>query len=183
MFILTPTGLRNRFTEFYIDELDSQEDLRIVVAEYLAHIPSKGATKVDDIVTFYLEAREQAKSNLADGANHKPHYSLRTLCRSLEYTQLTCGEYGFQRALYEGISMSFLTQLNAVSAALMEKLIIKHILKGVNPKSIVQPPKKPTNIKTELFENFWLEVGDLEPQEQPQYILTGREPLVVLTST
>jgi midasin (ATPase involved in ribosome maturation) len=47
----------------------------------------------------------------------------------LEYIQLITADYGFQRALYEGFSMSFLTQLNAESTATMEKLIAKHLLK------------------------------------------------------
>jgi hypothetical protein len=56
-----------------VDELDSPEDLRIVVAEYFKDLGSY-TTKVEDIVNFYLEARRMAIQSLADGANHKPHY-------------------------------------------------------------------------------------------------------------
>lgn len=37
--------------------------------------------------------------------------------------------YGLQRALYEGVSMSFLTQLNRPSYPLMMELIKKHLAK------------------------------------------------------
>ena len=121
-------GLRNRFTEFFVDELDSKEDLKTVVLSYLKDIGSYSGV-ADDIVAFYLEARELAHNKLTDGANHKPHYSLRTLCRSLEYVRLVVNDYGFPRGLFEGFSMSFLTQLNLQSTGMMEALLKKHLMK------------------------------------------------------
>ena len=34
---------------------------------------------------FYLKVKEMAKLQLRDGTGRSPHYSLRTLCRSLRY--------------------------------------------------------------------------------------------------
>jgi midasin len=66
---------------------------------------------VQNIVKFYLSARSEANTSLTDGANQRPRYSLRTLVRMLEYCKNTTKIFGFQRALYEGACMSFLTLL------------------------------------------------------------------------
>jgi midasin (ATPase involved in ribosome maturation) len=38
--------------------------------------------------------------------------------------------YGVQRAMYDGFAMSFQTLLKADSAAVLERLMVKHLLKG-----------------------------------------------------
>lgn len=50
--------------------------------------------------SFYLAARKEASSHLTDGTGHRPHYSLRTLCRALKYAAANpCRNV--QRSLYE----------------------------------------------------------------------------------
>ena len=95
------TGLRGRFTEFYVEDIFNEEDLRTITTSYLQSVPNS-ARFVKNIVSFYLAAQERSKVSLADGANHRPHYSLRTLCRSLEFAKLIASDYGVERALYEG---------------------------------------------------------------------------------
>lgn len=51
------------------------------------------------------------ESRLTDGAGHRPAYSLRTLCRALDYARRAAPAYGLTRALWDGLSMSFLTQV------------------------------------------------------------------------
>lgn len=51
-------------------------------------------------LSFYLAARREASSRLVDGTGHRPHYSLRTLCRALSYAAANpC--LSVQRSLYE----------------------------------------------------------------------------------
>lgn len=69
-------------------------------------------------------------TNLADGAGLKPSYNLRTLCRALDYARAALPVYGLQRAVYDGFAMSFLTQLQADSAARMDALLRHHFLPG-----------------------------------------------------
>jgi midasin len=99
-----PPGLRNRFSEFYIDECDSVEDISTIVKSHLNNDP-RYASKVESIVTFFLSAR-QASSALRDGAGRAPKYSLRSLSRALEYAYRVAPLYGMDRALYEVISSS-----------------------------------------------------------------------------
>jgi midasin len=62
-----PLPLRQRFTELYVDELTGRDDLRLLVAQYLGEaVPG---APVDDIVDFYLAARQEAEATLLDGAN------------------------------------------------------------------------------------------------------------------
>lgn len=72
---------------------------------------------------FYQKIKLEAETQLSDATNHKPHYSLRSLCRALEYTRLMLDSFGLEKALFEGISASFLTQLDNPSMAKMSLLI------------------------------------------------------------
>lgn len=83
---------------------------------------------------FFLQVQEEARSSLCDGANTKPHYSLRTLCRALQFTGDVVGQFGFPRALYEGMCMAFLSQLDRPSLSIMTGLIQKHFAKGMSKK-------------------------------------------------
>jgi len=151
-----PPGLRNRFTEFFVDELENPDDLNIFVTTYLKTIPQK--PPINDIVTFYLEARQLSNQTLSDGAHQRPRYSLRTLARTLEYSKNTLALFGFPRALSEGALMSFLTQLDTASIPIMEKLIAKHLHKNVSEKILKQLPKSPGPNYIQ-FETLWLKKG------------------------
>ncbi|KAJ7552529.1 hypothetical protein O6H91_06G059200 [Diphasiastrum complanatum] len=175
-----PMALRNRFTEFYIDEMINREDLSLFVNGYLEQLlPSP---PVEEIVNFYLQAREEANTRLLDGAGQKPHYSLRSLSRALEYTKIAMPVYGFNRALYDGVCMSFLTLLDLESAPIVEQLIAVIIFKK-NAASVrdwkllskAPPEPGPTYI---LVEQFWLERGVEKPFDSSlsphnPYILTA----------
>jgi hypothetical protein len=75
---------------------------------------------------------------LTDGAGQRPAYSLRTLCRALDYARRAAPLYGLQRALYDGAAMSFLTQLSPESAPRMEALLQQHLLPGVKNLKVGQ---------------------------------------------
>lgn len=118
-----PAGLRNRFTEFFVEELTEKTDLILLVNSYLKDV-SVPQNKIENIVKFYLNIRKEALINLSDGLGHKPHYSLRTLCRALTIAaKNTCGT--MDRNLYEAFCLSFLTQLDSTSYKLVEQMIAK----------------------------------------------------------
>eukprot|EP01105_Mastigella_eilhardi_P023687 TRINITY_DN6020_c0_g1_i2.p1 TRINITY_DN6020_c0_g1~~TRINITY_DN6020_c0_g1_i2.p1 ORF type:complete len:5426 (+),score=1513.70 TRINITY_DN6020_c0_g1_i2:922-16278(+) len=168
-----PPGIRSRFTEVYVDEVDSPEDLSAIIREYLKNVALH--PPVDQLVAFYLEARAQASTTLVDGANQHPHYSLRSLCRALQYTVQCAAQYGFARALLDGISMSFLTQLNLPSYAVMELLIQKHLNTDGKGKAKTKSGQSPVPVYGGggvQFEQFWLPVGEQTPFASPTYIIT-----------
>jgi midasin (ATPase involved in ribosome maturation) len=122
-----PAALKHRFTELYAGECEGREDLALLVSGGLSTVP---AAPVAAVVDFYLAARADAVTTLLDSADQKPQYSLRTLSRAMEYVRSAAPLYGVQRALYDGFAMSFQTLLQAPSAALLERLMVKHLLKG-----------------------------------------------------
>lgn len=118
-----PAGLRNRFTEFFVEELTEKHDLILLVSSYLKD-SSVPQNKIESIVKFYLNIRKETFMNLSDGLGHKPHYSLRTLCRALVIaSKNSCGTVA--RNLYEAFCLSFLTQLDTNSYKLVEQMIAK----------------------------------------------------------
>ena len=122
-----PPALKHRFTEVYAGECEGREDLCLLVANGTRGVP---AAPVDAVVDFYLAARSAAKATLADGAEQKPQYSLRTLSRALEYVRHAAPVYGIQRALYDGFAMSFQTLLKRESAEELERLMTQHLMRG-----------------------------------------------------
>jgi midasin (ATPase involved in ribosome maturation) len=78
----------------------NRDDIVTVVSRALSECPP--GAPVDDIVTFYLKARELSRSALLDGAQLRPQYSLRTLCRALSLAKVLMSmRHALVGALYE----------------------------------------------------------------------------------
>uniref|UniRef100_A0A670YJS1 Midasin n=1 Tax=Pseudonaja textilis TaxID=8673 RepID=A0A670YJS1_PSETE len=164
-----PPGIRNRFTEIYIEELQNEEDLYILIMDYLKGL-NVSKNIVHGIITFYLTVRKECESKLVDGTGRKPHYSLRTLCRALKFSSSNpCNN--IQRSLYEGFCLGFLTQLDRNSYPVVQHLICQHILFG-NTKSLKQSLPEPKGGKMITIEGYWISAGDNEPTIDETYILT-----------
>ncbi|KAK5645761.1 hypothetical protein RI129_004225 [Pyrocoelia pectoralis] len=166
-----PNGLRNRFTEFFVDELEDEYDLMMLVKSYLNALAVSTET-LKSIVKCYANIRKAALNSLSDGLGHKPHYSLRTLCRALMITARNpCGS--FFRSLYEAFSLSFLTQLDESSYKAVEDLISKYILGSAkNANSILNQQIPHPREDSIQFEGYWVTPGTLEPHTPKNYILT-----------
>lgn len=76
------------------------------------------------------------EDRLKDSAGAKPSYNLRTLTRGLEYCRQALPLYGLKRALYDGLAMAFLTQLNPTTAPILEAALQKCILGSTRPKDL-----------------------------------------------
>ena len=164
-----PPGIRNRFTEFYVDELENPEDLGILVSLQLKNVVPRPPTT--EIVTFYLRARELSNTVLSDGANQRPKFSLRTLTRMLEFSRMTVSMFGFARSLYEGACMSFLTLLDGNSVPIMKNLINEFFMKGLSEKTLKKAPACPGSDYVK-FEQFWMKQGPENVVEDSKYIIT-----------
>lgn len=78
----------------------------------------------------------QDSGRLQDGAHQKPSYSLRTLCRALEYCRTALPLYGMQRALLDGLKMAFMTQLDPECAHIIRNLINVHVTGSAKPLKV-----------------------------------------------
>ncbi|KAF5102622.1 hypothetical protein D0Z00_000332 [Geotrichum galactomycetum] len=172
-----PAGLRSRFTELYVQSPDSDiADLLSIIDKYIGKLTIGDEWVGNDVAQLYLEAKELSENNkIVDGANQKPHFSIRTLSRTLYYVTTITPIYGLRRSLYEGFCMSFLTLLDKKSEAILHPIIEKHTLGRLkNPKSVLSkiPPQPQDNHDYIQFQHYWLRTGPLESQEQPDYIIT-----------
>ncbi|KAL0319420.1 UNVERIFIED_CONTAM: Midasin [Sesamum angustifolium] len=126
-----PISLRGRFTEYFVDDVLDDEDLVLFINQFIDDDRSY-MKLIHKIVQFYKAAKE-SEERLQDGANQKPHYSLRSLYRALEYLRKAKKHFGFEKSLYDGFCMFFLNLLDDASAKLMNSLISKQLLGGVIP--------------------------------------------------
>jgi midasin len=172
-----PSSIRSRFTEIYLDHPDrNYDDLVLIVKAYLGNHNNLDLRAAADISHLYLEIHKLVEENrLVDGANQMPHFSLRTLTRTLIYVTDIISVYGLRRALYEGFSMSFLTLLNKESELLLVPLIHKYILgSSKNAGSFIQQvPRAPQNGTGYVqFRHYWIVRGAAPTCQQPHYIIT-----------
>ncbi|WVZ59171.1 hypothetical protein U9M48_009362, partial [Paspalum notatum var. saurae] len=130
-----PYTFRNRFTEYFVDDLMDDDDLHLFVNKHLDGMnAANGVT--DRIVRFYKVAKKESEEGLQDGANQKPQFSLRSLSRALGYLKIAEKEFGFRKALYDGFCMFFQTMLDVPSGKIIKNLIETVLLGGKVPPSI-----------------------------------------------
>ena len=172
-----PISVRSRFAELFVEAPDKDLDNLVpVVKAYLGKLSHEDLRAATDVAQLYLEIKKLADENrLVDGANQKPHFSLRTLTRTLTYVLDNASVYGLRRALFEGFSMGFLTLLNKESELLLQPLIAKHIL-GAQKNSratLHQTPRLPQDGKRYVqFKHYWIAQGAATVEEQAHYIIT-----------
>ena len=172
-----PQGIRSKFTEIFVEAPDKDLDNLVpVVKAYLGNHSNADVRAATDIASLYLDIKKlEEQNNLVDGANQKPHFSLRTLSRTMSYVLDIAPLYGLRRALYEGFSMSFLTVLDKASELLVQRLIEKHLLAPqTNLRALLhQTPKRPYGDKRYVgFKHYWIAAGPRPSQEQAHYIIT-----------
>ncbi|EPS68043.1 hypothetical protein M569_06727 [Genlisea aurea] len=117
-------SIRSRFTEYYVDDALDDDDLALFVECFTGNDSS---CTPGNIVRFYKDAK-RSEERLQDGANQRPHFSLRSLYRAMEYLVKAKRHFGFERSLYDGFSMFFLNMLDDASSKSMNNLICKHLL-------------------------------------------------------
>ncbi|ODV63681.1 AAA family ATPase midasin [Ascoidea rubescens DSM 1968] len=172
-----PLSIRSRFTEIYVHSPDKDiDDLLTIIEKYISRFAINDEFICTDIAQLYMQAKNLAESNkIIDGANQKPHFSIRTLTRTLIYVREIVLIYGLRRALYEGLCMSFLTLLDEKSNEVLQPLILKYTLGRLkNQKSVLSqiPPAPVPNQKYVQFKHYWIKKGLFKVIDQPDYIIT-----------
>ncbi|KAI0754666.1 midasin [Daedaleopsis nitida] len=172
-----PSNIRARFTEIDVPPPDSdKETLLTIITQYIGAcaVGDKGA--IMDVADFYTAVKRLASERqIADGANHRPHFSMRTLTRALTFASDMAPAYSLRRALWEGCLMAFTMALDGTSATAVTALAQKHILAGVrNPRSLLtKEPLSPGEPSAYIkFGPFYLERGPLPEDPAEDYIMT-----------
>ncbi|GAC77348.1 translation initiation factor 2C [Moesziomyces antarcticus T-34] len=174
-----PASLRSRFTELYVPSPDAdREALTAIVDKYIGEHALGDRGAVMDVAECYTEIRRLAQQHqLADGANQRPHYSIRTLSRALTFATDIVPQYGLRRSLWEGFIMAFTLLLDEASARLVRGIIERHTLsKAKNARSIATyVPPAPEGADDGKFVQvgpFWLPTGPAPLDAAEDYILT-----------
>lgn len=154
-----PANIRSRFTEIFVDELADPQDLTLMCKSYLDGLTEVSPNLLKSIVEFYTSIRHRRNQNtsnsneqqkqvslfadkLSNGTGMPPTYSLRTLCRALTYASKNyCSNTRI--SVYDGLCLSFLTDLNRESAARVEELIQEAILTSNNKTTVKSGPSGP----------------------------------------
>ena len=192
-----PSNIRNRFTEIFVDELDSEHDLGLMIKSYLDTLNDVNNELIKSVVEFYLSLKKSDNNNnnsepnaiikkLTNGVGMPPTYSLRTLCRGLKYASNNyCNNTLL--SVYDGVCLSFLTDLNRESSVVLEEHIKNSILKrcAAGPGAAKFIPSKIQRVRprTEIIfnnkaigyikiEDYWILGGLAESVHDPTYIFT-----------
>ena len=159
--------IRTRFTEYFIEEPYNDQDLRLIVHDYLKPLDIT-ATFVDRIINFYKSVKKLARTTLMDGTGHQPTFSLRTLCRALNIAAKNPCQNSM-RSIIEAFILCFLTEVDRDSYDIILALILKKIDKNGN--SLKHP--MPSQEKCIKIEGYWIACGgDKDPVINENYILT-----------
>ncbi|KIJ64401.1 hypothetical protein HYDPIDRAFT_132220 [Hydnomerulius pinastri MD-312] len=174
-----PPNIRARFTEIDVPPPDAdRETLLSIIHQYIGHCAVGDKAAIMNVAEFYAAVKQLAEERqLADGLNHRPHYSMRTLARALTFAADIAPMYGLRRALWEGCLMAFTMVLDGTSADVVTSLAHEHILAGVrNPKSLLaKEPSHPASRSADEFVKFgpfYLEKGPLPGDPMEDYIMT-----------
>ena len=172
-----PSGLRTRFTEIFVQAFDKDvEDLTVLISTYLGALLSSDEKAGLDLARCYLDVQQMNdEKRLTDGSGQSPHFSIRSLVRTVIYTNKNASIYGLRRALYEGFLMSFATMLSISSGELVRATVERRLLGRMkNARSLLhQNPKMGANNSSHvLFKHHLVERGGLAPESQPHYIIT-----------
>ena len=116
-----PSEIREFFFELFINEITSTEDINNFIKEYLQDLPQINENHIKLISNFYIEIKKLQKNNQILKPNgNKTNFSLRTLTRAL--VTIRNGLKIFKKteiAIYESISMNFLSQIDNSSKNLL----------------------------------------------------------------
>jgi len=80
-------SVRGSFTEVWVSPPNEVRPALIAIVEqYIGHATVAHPSVILDVAEYYEAVKRLARSGqLADGSNHRPHFSMRTLVRALTF--------------------------------------------------------------------------------------------------
>ncbi|KRX68499.1 Midasin [Trichinella sp. T9] len=170
-------GLRSRFTEVFVDELDSLEDLRMLTRAYLDRSKRNSITvnAVESLVKFFVQIKSISSSLSSGFQSAGPCYTLRTYCRALMDASENRFHYTW-RSLYEAFCLSFLTELDASSYETVKKMIFEYTVRKCSSipdlKSLLSRCSVISDSRCVEICGYKLVRGSAEVNVDPSYVLT-----------
>ncbi len=118
-----PMQIRNKFTEIFMGDMEEESDVLYLVRQLMRDV--RGDERVvTGMTTFYLSLKAASQQLLLQTVNNKkPTFSIRNLCRALDFIRRAAEDYGIARAIKDGVEVCLLSQLNPASKAHANKLL------------------------------------------------------------
>lgn len=171
-----PPTIRSRFTEIDVPSPDSDKDTLLdIITQYIGQVTVGDRKIIMDVAEFYIAVKQVAeRRQIADGSNHRPHFSIRTLTRALTFASITAAAFSLRRSIWEGCLMAFTMTLDSGSTEVVVHLAEKHLLSNVrNSNSMLsREPSAPNQGSFVKFGPFYLEQGPMEIAFEENYIIT-----------
>lgn len=172
-----PTNIRSRFMEIDVQAPDTDRDtLLSIIEKYIGHCAAGDKGAIMDVADFYTAIKTLSdQRRIADGENRRPHYSMRTLARSLMWASDAANSFGLRRALWEGSLMAFTMTLDSSSAEVLIALARRHLLANVkNLGSLLTRQPAPPSDPDDFIKvgPFYLAKGPLPLDPAEGYIIT-----------
>ena len=173
-----PANIRTRFTEIDVPPPDDDpETLRSIISQHIGHLAVKDKAVIFDVAQFYTSMKSRSTSGqLSDTSNKRPHYSMRTLSRALQFSVDTAHLFGLRRAVWEGFAMAFMMSLDEKSTQLVFSLARTTLLSSVKnvPAFLVQQSSGHNTVsKNDIqFGPFSITRGPHMIESEDDYVLT-----------
>lgn len=155
-----PPSIRGKFTEIYTEEVVNNEDLKCIIKPVA--VPELSELALSKIVYLYLECR-RISVVLTDGAGLRPHYSLRSLTRTMKtISAFRAINIPLEQAVYEAFLLNFQKMLNSTSRQPFADVLSKSgLFSDQDIMSSDKLPRYPKNRKVDWVEirPFWLQSG------------------------
>eukprot|EP01022_Parablepharisma_sp_SALTPOND_P017058 TRINITY_DN2645_c0_g1_i1.p1 TRINITY_DN2645_c0_g1~~TRINITY_DN2645_c0_g1_i1.p1 ORF type:complete len:5413 (+),score=668.55 TRINITY_DN2645_c0_g1_i1:2932-19170(+) len=117
-----PVQIRSKFTEIFMGDLEDESDILYLI-RYLT-MELNDDKLVNGLTQFYLGIKQAANQmQLQTVNNKKPTFSVRNLCRAIEFIRKAVGGYGLPKAIQDGIEVCLLSQLSPASKVYCGKLL------------------------------------------------------------
>ncbi|KAI0314077.1 hypothetical protein OF83DRAFT_1165344 [Amylostereum chailletii] len=125
-----PPSIRSCFTEIDVPPPDADRDtLLSIVTQYIGPVAVGDKAAIMDVAEFYIAVKQLAEARqIADGSNHRPHFSMRTLARALTFASDIASSYSLRRALWEGCLMGFTMVLDEPSTQVKKLIDLARII-------------------------------------------------------
>lgn len=138
-----PPTIRRCFTEINVTEMSDDVDIVALAKSYLrmddSSIEDAQGFDVNIIYQLFTILKAKAKTELVTAAEAKcPCFSLRSLCRALNFAHKFRRAAGLRRSLYEGFMLAFGSMLSEKSRRVVHVLLLDKLLNG-NKEYLLNP--------------------------------------------
>jgi len=121
-----PIQIRTKFTEIFMGDLEDESDVLYLIKHVMGELNDEKL--VNGLTKFYMEIKIAAnRMQLQTVNNRRAVFSVRNLCRAIDFMRKAATEYGLGKSIYDAIEVCLLSQLNESSKSYCQKVLLNCI--------------------------------------------------------